>query len=965
MKNIDNYAITFLILLLSLNSCKGQGNSNSKTSIPSIDNSIRYGKLENGFTYYIKPIADPETDIFLRLYVKAGTNHEGKDQSNMGHFLEHMAFKSSENFPLGIHLDPKVLDDSGKSLFALNGHSGSKVTSYTVKASSKNMNSVDVSLLWFEDIASQGLKLTNEDIDKERGIFRQEYIVRGGDNFQNFFKPNHLKYLLFPGSQDVRNFFENLRIFKYEVLKRYYMDWYRPDLMGVSIVGNIENVDSLEIELKKRFSKIPVRENPRKIVDYDSIFYNQDPQFAMVKSDLDSSISYNHELEFHLYFRDNETLSKLSDLEGQYRLMKWRILLDIMNNRFKEKSNIYNSFFDVQGEYTYDEGELPPSLRILINTEEDKSFKALKETIKILKQIHEYGVSNSEFQKSLQQQLKFLSNGNDGNSSYWLKEIESHFSYSEYSEALPNNKSVSIKNWLSEYSRGDFNDFIKSFNLKMPEDIGVIVSSEKMDSISENVIRSTIENIYLKTPVPYNPPEIPKHLISEDEKSELEIIDNVISGQGASGAKELVLNNGVRIVLKPFKPVGINKDQIFLHGFSPTGALDFPEQDYFSAVNAPGFVKNSGVGELNKFELQRFLSTKSIPWFMTDLYINNLESGIKMHSLPEDFESLLELIFLYFTDARVTKESFEDWKRNQEKLYQNPIGDIKSTDLKTIVKETTGDNSGVLYGTARFHGLDDTNMERGFEVYNQIFRNPQNFTFIISGDFSIDSVTPLLNKYLGNLPTKGYNPGTKKAKNVEEAFTSGPFYKEYSFPGSYSKRNILYKPYFIKKSCEKYDWKEAIKVEALAAVTDIKVWGLRREKGYSLYITGTGSIFNEVKNHYEISSYFNTDPKEFPLIRKAFQSIYYDLGSELISQDLLNQSLMRMLMLYDPDRRGNSQRTIQNKLYSHYRYNLPWTDNSEILEYIKTLTPEDILETAKKYYKGENLFEFVLKPKKD
>lgn len=961
MKNLDNYIIIFLVLFLSLNSAKGQGNSNSKPSIHTIDNSIRYGKLENGFTYYIKPIGGPETDIFLRLYVKAGTNHEGKAQSNMGHFLEHMAFKSSENFPIGIHLDPKVLDDSGKSLFAVNGHSGSKVTDYTVKASSKNMNSVDVGLLWFEDIASEGLKLTNEDIDNERGIYMQEYIIRGGDDFQSFFQENHLSYLLFPGSLDVQNFFEHLRTFKAEVLKRYYIDWYRPDSMGVSIVGNIKNVDSLEIALKNRFSKIPVRKNPRKTVDYDSIFYKQDPQFAMVKSDLDSSISSNQELEFHLYFRDNETHSKLSDLEGQYRLMKLRILLDIMNNRFQEKSNVYKNFFDVQGKYTYEEGELPPSLRILINTEEDKSFKALEETIITLKQIQEYGVSNLEFQKSLQQQLKFLNN--DGNANYWVKEIKSHFIYNE---PLPKNKSVSIKNWLSEYSRGDFNDFIKNFNLKMPEDIGVIISSEKLDKkISENIIRSKIIKTYGKTPVPYNPPEMPKKLISREEKSELEINDNVISGYGVSGAKELVLNNGVRIVLNSFKPVGINKDQIFLHGFSPTGAVDFPEQDYFSAVNAPGFVKNSGVGELDKFELQRFLSTKSIPWFMTDLYINNLESGIKMHSLPADFESLLELVFLYFTDARVTKESFGDWKRNQEKLYQNPIGDIKSTDLKTIVKEARGDNSGVLYGTARFHGLDKTNMERGFEIYNQIFRNPQNFIFIISGDFSIDSVTPVLNKYLGNLPSGGYNLDTKKAKSKEAHLTSGPFYREYSFPESYSKRNILYMPYFIKKSCEKYDWKEAVKVEALAAVTDIKVWGLRREKGYSLYITGTGSNFNEFKSQYEISSYFNTDPNEFSMIRKEFQTIYKDLQSELISQNLLNQSLMRMLMLYDPGRRGNSQRTIQNKLYTHYRYNLPWTDNSEIHEYIKTLKPEDILEIAKKYYKDENLFEFVLKPKKE
>lgn len=315
MINHYNYAIIFLIMVLNFNFCKGQEASNLILS--NTDSNIRYGKLENGFTYYIKPIEGPETDIFLNLYVKAGTYHEGKGQASMGHFIEHMAFKSSENFPRGIRHDPKFLGDSGKSLIAINGHSGTKVTEYNVKASSKNTKTVDVGLLWFKDIANRGLKLTEEDIDKERGVFKQEYIIRGGDDFQSFFQENHLSYLLFPGSLDVRNSFSHISNFKAEALKRYYNSWYRPDSMGVSIVGNISNVDSLEIVVKNIFSTISVSEKLRKTVNYDSVFYNQDPQFAIVKSNIDSSSFENPELEFHLYFRDFETYSKLSDIEGQ------------------------------------------------------------------------------------------------------------------------------------------------------------------------------------------------------------------------------------------------------------------------------------------------------------------------------------------------------------------------------------------------------------------------------------------------------------------------------------------------------------------------------------------------------------------------------------------------------------------------------------------------------------------------
>ena len=169
-------------------------------------------------------------------------------------------------------------------------------------------------------------------------------------------------------------------------------------------------------------------------------------------------------------------------------------------------------------------------------------------------------------------------------------------------------------------------------------------------------------------------------------------------------------------------------------------------------------------------------------------------------------------------------------------------------------------------------------------------------------------------------------------------------------------------PKYIKSKDTLDNWKERIRVEALGAVTNSKVWGLRFDKGYSLYITGTSGKENYEMDRYEINTSFDCVPDELPFIKKEFDTIINDLRKKLISPDFLQQSLNRMKMLYNPEGRGNSQQAMQEKLYTHYRFGAKWIKNDEILRFIKSLTPKDILESANKYYHKKNFYQFVLKP---
>ncbi|TDN94963.1 putative Zn-dependent peptidase [Salegentibacter sp. 24] len=957
MKTRNIQTFISLILLLHFNLTNGQNLAES--DILPLDPSIQYGELDNGFKYYIKPTYDKDPKLHLSLIVNAGTNHEDQDQVELSHFLEHMAFKSSQNFPHGLDQIIKESTSLGLNIFDVNAQTTPKSTIYLFKSPVNNKPALDLALLWFEDIAKGKLKLTDKEIDQEKGAFTQEYITGGGDNFEKRLQQNKLISKLIPGVKVRTNLLKDIENMNYKALRRYYKDWYRPDLMAISIVGNIRNTDSLERAIQERFSDIPVKKKPRLVTDYDSLYFNQEYRFAKVLTE----DSLDSEIEFQLFYKDRETFSKLPTMDGAYQILKWNLLTDILNQRLKEKSYTYNSFYTARSNYTYKNSLVPLSLRIIIKSEGNKYKKALAETAAVLKQLYKYGVGKTEFDQAIERQLDNIRIDHPENTRYWSSPIRAHLISGE---ALPADKLKLLKTWLSNYNRPDFNSFIRKISFDRPESIGVLIPAKFKDlNITENLTRDVLKGSFSDKTKPYTLPKIPERLMSEKEIKKLQPSEYIDLGFGVSGAKELILENGIKIMLYSHQPEGVNENDIFIHGFTPIGAMNFPKTDYFSAVNSAEIILNSGVGELNKFELQRFLSPTSLNWHLLDLYINNLESGIEMHSSLRDLEIMLQVIRLHMQKANASKMAFTDWKANAIKMKSNTLFDIKSQDLKIFIKDYFEDHSGVTYGTRRFEGIEKTKLDRAEKIYNQIFNNSERFTFIINGNFSIDSIIPLVNKYLGTLPVSDAEFNQDVSEENYDLAPKGPVYKEFAFPGNYTKKNNLYMSYIIKKTTDSLDWRERIKVKALGAVTNTKMWGLRFDKGYPLYSPGAGAKYNMVKNRYEIHTYFNTEPAEIENLRKEFKKIMIHLKTEKIPKSILEQSLERMLNIYNPETGGNTHRWVQKKLYNHYRFNLPWVENLEIHQFIKELTPSDIQETAKKYFQDENLFEFVIKEKKE
>lgn len=956
---MDTYFRVIILILLGLKVTDSSGQAVTTTSnhpVP-LDETITYGKLNNGLSYYIKHLPEDEK-VYLRFHVLAGTNNQDPDQLNFAHFVEHMGFKSSTHFPNGIFselLERKSLDMYQRDI---NAHPGRYNTYYRFKAPADNQEALETGLLWFKDIAT-GLHLKNEEIDTERGVLIQEYILSTPDNMEVAFPKEKLMFQLLPGTQNYSNFIEHHKTFDPERLKQFYKDWYRPDLMSIVIVGKIDDVPALERHIRNSFSDIKPKENLREIPDYDALFFDQSPQFVVVEKPSES-LNGNEKVEIELFFRDRKTLDVISSKKGIQRRNKNGLLVKILNNRLREATMVYNNFFNFEVIHTHRSKVTihPSSFKVRITTRHSREKEAVKTFTHILQQLRKHGVLDSEFMEAKKERINELEGTTSYESRYWLEEIQNNL---VHKEALPNDKRGYMKNWLLNYEASEFNEFIKEINLDMPQDIGILApANHPATSYTEVEIRSLINGLGDDSIPPYVKPEVPTILMASDEVEGLKESSYKERELGNSGARQLILENGVKVILKHMETSNPRKG-IVLHGFSNRGALNFPPEDYFSAINAPLFIQNSGVGKFDKFDLRRFRKTNSLSIQGENPYIHNQESGFKIGADPKDAEAMLQMVYLFFSQPRKDTLAFQDWKVQQSLYYQNHRN-LQQFGFHNNINKILGDNSGVSSGTERYLGIEETDMEKGFEIYKELFGSPQDFTFLVTGSFSVDSVTHLITKYLGSLPS--IQPGSVKASNVNSiaAKPTGPVLVEFKSPNfnNITKNNYTYIPAYIVQANDEVNWKEKLIARALGGVISVEVGKLRFEKGYSLYSVGAAAQYNDYKNQHKFSATFSCPPEQYPLLRDEFAGIINSLKEELISEEVLEQALKKMRATEDPSGRGHSLHNIHEKLYNQYRFGVPWIDQKEIMSYIESITPVDILNAAQNYFIPENLYEFVM-----
>lgn len=952
--------IHLVLVFIVTNACSAREyiEQDEASNISELDNSITHGRLSNGLTYFIKPLPDRKSGIHMEFIHLVGANQEDPDQQNFAHAVEHLAFKPTKNFPSGI-FNSELLESLGGD-FKINAGNAKNYTSYQFSNLEGSLEGVKAGFLWFRDIVDN-LELNPQNIESVRGEVREELLSKVGTEIQERIASAKLDREFFPCAAKEVDLVGHHEKFSTVDLRRFYQDWYHPKNFALVIVGDINDPDEMLDLIKDYFSKLKSPEYARELKNCDSLYYSLPPQFAVVKRNKDQKrFLENKTASIDMILRHPSLKQSRESIEGLKELKKYELLLDILNDRFLEASKDYG-FNLVETKPFFLVDELPRT-RLTYSFEDGAGKKSIMKIGELLNQLRSHGISESEFDSV---KNKFLTQTKEITNSpvrYWTNEIKMYLQ----GEPLPKKKNDYLFQYLENLTRNELNNFIAEHLNELPEDIGIIApEGHEALSFQENVVRGWITEAYNSTLVPYEEPEV-RNLLSSQEIEALKPIGSLDKGVDETGSRVFILNNGIKLVLQQENQKDSNSPSlIHLHGFSVGGANLLPEEDYWSAINAPSIIYHSGVNGMTKFEIDRILYRTGLYPGVVSSYIDYSDHGIYGRATLENFEAVMQLVYLYFTQPNRKKKAFEDWKLEFAKSYLDPSGDLYQKDFSNTFRSVTGDkylkmayNKKVLPGgTDQYQSIQETQFEKAHDIYNQFFGDGKDFTFLISGNFEVDKILRMAEKYLGNLPTSCFPKFTEAS---EETLPEGPSMQIFTNKGNYKMENYSYGTFYLDKVKDMNDWQEHIKVDVLGEVLRQKIWDLRFKKGYGIYGPSGHASFKPELQRYEFRTYLSCQPKDFHNLQREVKDIYADLRAGKITSSELKPAL-ELYYLFNFSNRAHVLGIQARRIYEHYRFNQPWVDEKKAKAYVMELTAEDLQRVAQKYLKEENFHELVIR----
>lgn len=741
MKKLTPLVIVF-ISLVSINNLFGQSQNKELLDPIPFDAQIRYGKLANGFTYYIRKNDQPENEIVLRMVVKAGLLHEDKDQLQLSHLLEHMGFRGLEHFPEGIR---SYFEKEGISRNNLGASTGKLRTKYELKIPGGKEELFKNSLLILKDWA-HGFLLNPDEIDIERNVVIAE-IRRSGEEGRRITEYNSrlLRHPKYPPDES-QAWIKNLERFKHKSFFRFYDNWYRPDRQAAIIVGNI-NVDDVEEQVKRLFSDIKF---PAKSLKEKNLLND----YKVNLDGRNSFIKITKELSSHIEFK---TLIKVSGqnqfgkkLEvNDYRLgIIDRLCNEMSEARFKafsEKSMSANLSSVIVRAAIRNEAQID-ALQTVIRINNSQPIKTeFQSAITELERIKRYGFSNEELIQAKKIVKVSYGQKKTVGSETLAERYVDHFVFNAAAPAPEYERELN-NNLIEEISLEEVNLLIQEW-LSMTKNIDIVVSAsaENLMMLDENTVNNWIREVKK-----LNIDSFPARAVHTNSITGLipgnkipQLNQELIAGEttiGSVGVKELKLINGSRIILKSVNPTGGQGDKILLQAFSPGGSSLYSGDDYFNACVASSIINASGVGGFDQNEIKEYLADKGVKVYSS---ITEDEERIIGSSTRENFEAMIQLVYLYFTAPNKNEKAFNLWISQQEYLKNDSIQNV----LKDgSVNTNDRDDKQLSYGS-----LKKIKLDRVYQIFQERFSDASDFTFVITGNFNIQECEPVILKYLGTL----------------------------------------------------------------------------------------------------------------------------------------------------------------------------------------------------------------------
>lgn len=923
--------IIAIISLLLIFSASPQAVSDS---VPA-HRSVVQGQLGNGLKYFILPNKLPEKKVELRLAVLSGSLNERDDQRGLAHFTEHMLFNGTKNFPgnrvvdflelLGMKFGPEI-----------NAYTSTEETVYMLTVPTDKPGTLDSAFLILADWAHNAT-FDSLEIEKERGVVLEEMRMGKGatgrirdKQFPVLFHNSRFAERLPIGVDEV------IKNFKHNTLKEYYNTWYKPELMAVVAVGDIEPSQA-ESYIKKYFEQIPGSEEKLKRTIYE-VPDHSERKYSIVA---DPEVTTSNVVIVH-----KRPVLKANTIPDYRMGIIHQVIGLMLNERMFDLSKTPTAPFLNAGGYSttlsYDKGGF-----VLYATSKEEMIDSTFHSLLFAgEKMKRFGFTQPEFERAvaslsaqMDNYLKEQNNQYSENIAYALLDqfindavyTDVPMGYTIFHQVLPG-ISLNEVNKIASELVSDTNLVVL---ISYPQKEGIRNPEEVvLDRMFEEVKKSDILN------KPAEETDVPL-LAVEPEPGEIVSEEEV----GAFDVKKLILGNGATVYLKK---TALQQDEILLYGFSPGGLSLVDDKDLISAKYATDIAEESGIGAFDLPAISKKLSGKMVS-IGTD--ISGISESVSGSSSVKDIEDMFRLIYLVFTAPRYDSIAVAGYL---EKLRNYLINDGMSPESvfydSLVVAMYNGHPRMTPMSIGQLSKLDPV---KAFEIFRNRFRSASDFTFIIVGNYDDATIKDLLKKYIASQPRTASENWVDRGVR----YNPGPVVKE--IKKGIEKKATVYLSY-----SGGFDWSrsEIIVLNMLQKILDIRLNEvIREELGGSYSISASVNYVKYPVPEYSYSVYFNCDPDRRDELVNRVTSLIDTLRTYDPDQMTVNKS--KEIFIKEREEVFQKNGSILNLIGSYVLNNSDLKTFGDGDQIIRELTLEQIRNGFKKFFKRSPDMDFYLLPK--
>lgn len=935
MKHYNKLFVLLLAFPMSIFAQELKGDS----PIP-FDSTVKTGKLENGLTYYIKKNAKPENKVDLRLVINAGSILENDDQQGLAHFMEHMCFNGTKRFPKNKLVD--YLQSIGVKFGQhLNAYTSFDETVYFLPIPSDDAEKLEKGFQIIEDWAFNAV-LTPEEIDKERGVVLEEYRIGLGASkrmmgryMPKMMYKSHYAERLPIGKKEI------LENFKYDKLVSFYKDWYRPNLMSVIVVGDID-VAAMEKKIKEHFSayKNPKNEKPRKIYDVP----NHKETFVAIESDKEASAA-----QVQLVYKDYDTPKPVVNINDFKESLVEGLYSTMLNNRLNELTNSPTPPFTYG--YSYHGGtwaRTKEAYQSFAMSQEDKQLDALKVLVTENERAKKFGFTQGELDRAKSDFLASIETAyNDRDktdSENFVSEYQSHFLEKEPTPGIEWTFDA-MKKILPGIELKDVNGLVKNY-IKEDNRVVILTGPEKagLKKPTEQEVLNTLK-VNVDEITPYADTEVASSLLRNDLKA-----GSIVKKEKNDkiGTTTLFLSNGAKVT---YKKTDFKNDEILMEAVSFGGTNLYSNEEVKKTQFANGGLTQAGFSGLKENDINKFMSGKVAS---VNPYIGGTTEGLRGSATPKDLEYLFQMTVGYFTDLNFDKEAFEGYKQKQSGFYKN----MASQPGFFFQQELYGY---LLKENPRFFGMipdekawEATDYQLAYNKYKERFANAADFEFFFVGNVDDKKMEEYATKYIASLPS---NDKKEKAIDLGYRMLKGD-HKKIVNKGTDPKSTVTIMYY----GDAQYSPKEALAMQALGEVLTIKLIEELRENESGVYgISARGSMSKVPNGAYNFTIGFPCGPDNAEkLTASALRELQKIIDNGPQAADVTKFKEAELL---------DYKKDIKENRYWLTNFNRSYTNGTspedilKVEEKINAVTAKEIQEVAKKYLSKDKVVG-ILMPEK-